>query len=336
MKKILLVSLVLIVIVIIGIIVAQIPTLTTTTQKTVITVVDDRKKTVVIANYPPQRIISIAPAITEILFALDLDDKVVGVTRYCDYPPKVKTMVKEGKITVIGGFADPNIEKIVALKPDVVFAMHTLQLKIVESLEKRGITVVFLDPNSIQDILDDILLVGKVTGKKVKAEKLVEEMKQHISYITNKTQNVKYKPRVYYEVWHDPLMSVGPGTWIDELIKLAGGTNIFSDAKTKYPKISSEVVIEKNPEIIIIKIGYMGGVAKEEIAKRPGWNVIDAVRNNKIYEVDENILIRPGPRIVEGLETLAKIIHPELFTVKTALNVREEKVASLLLNLRSS
>lgn len=302
------------IIVIISIVVTSFPTLTTTTQKTTITVVDDRGKAVAVTSYPPQRIVSIAPANTEILFALGLDDRIVGVTRFCDYPPKVKTMVKEGKITIIGGFSDPNIEKIVALKPDVVFAMHSLQLKAVESLENRGVSVIFLDPKSVQDILDDILLVGRATDKEAEAKKLVEEMKQRISYIVSKTQNVKYRPKVYYEVWHDPLMSIGPGTWINELIELAGGTNIFSDAKTKYPKVSSEAVIERNPEIIIIKVGYMGGVAKEEIAKRPGWNIIDAVKNGRIYEVDENILIRPGPRIVEGLETLAKIIHPELFT----------------------
>jgi iron complex transport system substrate-binding protein len=281
-------------------------------QKT-LTVIDDHGRKVTIANYPPERIVSLAPSNTEILFALGLDDKVVGVSRYCDYPPKVKELVEEGKLAVVGGYADPNIEKIVGLKPDVVFAATTVQLKAVESLEEKGVTVILLDPKNIQDILDDILLVGKATGKEAEAKKLVEEMRRRIDFVVIKTQNVSYRPRVYYEVWHDPLMSVGPGTWVHELIELAGGSNIFSDAKVKYPKVSSESVIARNPEIIIIKIGYMGEVAREEIAKRPGWNTIDAVKNGKIYEVDENILIRPGPRIVEGLETLARIIHPELF-----------------------
>ncbi|MGP3667946.1 MAG: ABC transporter substrate-binding protein [Candidatus Bathyarchaeota archaeon] len=289
---------------------------TTTTQKptTTMTVTDSRGKNVVIANYPPQRIVSIAPANTEILFALGLDDKIVGVTQYCDYPPKVKKMVEEGKITIIGGFANPNVEKIVELKPDVVFAMHTVQLKGVEALENKGIPVVFLDPKNVQEILDSVMLVGKATGKEDEAGKLVKEMKQRIDYITSKTRDVSYKPKVYYEVWHDPLMSIGPDTFVNELIELAGGVNIFYDAKTSYPTISPESVIERKPEIIIIKIGYMGGVAKEEIAKRPGWDTIDAVKIGKIYEVEENILIRPGPRIVEGLETLAKILHPELFS----------------------
>ena len=282
------------------------------TQEAII-IVDNRGREVVITNYPPQKIVSMAPANTEILFALGLDDRIAGVTRFCDYPPKVKTMVEEGKIAIIGGFADPSIEKIIALKPDVVFAAHTIQLKAAESLEDRGVPVILLDPKNVQDILDNILLVGKATGKEAEAKKLVEEMKKRIDYVISQTRNVTYTPKVYYEVWHDPLMSIGPGTWIHELIKLAGGSNIFSDAKVKYPKVSPESVIARNPEIIIIKHGYMGGVAKDEIVKRPGWNAIDAVKNGKIYEVDENILIRPGPRIVEGLETLAKIIHPELF-----------------------
>jgi iron complex transport system substrate-binding protein len=306
------ISVVVVVIAIINIIVLiPFPTIVGT-EKTTITIIDDRGKEVVI-NYPPERIVSIVPANTEILFALSLDDRIVGVTRYCDYPPKVKNMVEEGKIMIIGGFADPSIEKIVGLKPDVVFAMHTIQLKTVESLEEKNIAVIYLDPSNIQDVLDDILLVGKATGKEAEAKKLVEEIKWRIDNVINKTREVSYRPRVYYEVWHDPLMSVGPGTWIHDIIELAGGSNIFSDAKVKYLKISSESVITRNPEIIIIKIGYMGGIAKEEIAKRPGWNTIDAVKNDDIYEVDESILIRPGPRIVEGLETLAKIIHPELF-----------------------
>ncbi|MDW8045558.1 MAG: cobalamin-binding protein, partial [Nitrososphaerota archaeon] len=237
----------------------------------------------------------------------------VGVTNYCDYPARVKGLVNEGRIMIIGGFANPSIEKIVASMPDVVFAIHTIQLKFVESLEEKGVKVVFLDPKSIQDILNNILLIGKVAGKDVEAKKLVESMKQRIDNVVKKTQNIPYRPRVYYEVWHDPLMSIGPGTFISQLIEMAGGQNIFSDSHLPYPVVSAESVIARNPEFIIIKIGYMGGVAKDEIMKRPGWGVISAVKDGKIYEIDEDLVVRPGPRIVEGLELLAKIIHPGLF-----------------------
>lgn len=280
-----------------------------------ITIVDDFGRNVTVIKYP-KRIVSMTPANTEILFALGLEDRVVGVTKYCDYPPRVKELVEEGKVAVIGGFSDPNIERVVALDPDLVLAAHSLQLKAIEQLEEKGVTVVGLDPKSLKDVLNDILLVGKVTGKEAEAKALVESMEQRIENVVSKTKEAQYRPRVYYEVWHDPLMSAGPGTWINELIELAGGVNIFSDAKAPYPEVSSESIITRNPEIIIIKVGYMGGVAKEEIKRRPGWEAIDAVRNDRIYEVDENILIRPGPRIVEGLETLARIIHPELFGAK--------------------
>ncbi|MEM2210441.1 MAG: cobalamin-binding protein [Nitrososphaerales archaeon] len=310
-KRIITIIMPIIIIAIISVIVA-IP-LSTTTNKVAMKVIDDRGKEVIITNYPPTKIISIAPSNTEILFSLGLDDKIIGVTQYCDYPPKVKRMVDEGKIAIVGGFANPSIEKIIALMPDVVFATHTVQLKVIESLEEKGIRVVFLDPKNIQDILNNILIIGKVTGKEIEAKKLVDEMKQRIDYVISKTQNVSYKPRVYYEVWHDPLMSIGPDTYVSQLIEMAGGKNIFSDSNLPYPIVNSESIISRDPEIIIIKIGYMGGIAKDEIVKRSGWNVISAVKNGKIYEINEDLVIRPGPRIVEGLEILAKIIHPELF-----------------------
>lgn len=283
-------------------------------------ITDDFGRNVTVVKYP-KRIVSMAPANTEILFALGLGDRVVGVTKYCDYPPRVKELVEEGKIAVIGGFSDPNIERVIALDPDLVLAAHSLQLKAMEQLEEKGVTVVGLDPKSLRDVLNDILLVGKITGKEAEAKALVESMERRIESVVSKVKEAQRRPRVYYEVWHDPLMSVGPGTWINELIGLAGGVNIFSDAKVPYPEVSSESIIARDPEIIVIKVGYMGGVAKDEIKRRPGWEAIDAVRNDRIYEVDENILIRPGPRIVDGLETLARIIHPELFRAEQEMAV---------------
>lgn len=275
--------------------------------------VEDDFGRVVVVEGCPKRIVSLAPSNTEVLFALGLGERVVGVTKYCDYPPEVLRLVREGRITVVGGYADPSIERIVALKPDLVLAATTVQLKVVRLLEGKGLVVVALAPKSVEDILRDIRLVGKITCRVEEAEKLVEDMEARIKSVLEKVRHATYRPRVYYEIWHNPLMSAGPGTWIDELIRLAGGENIFSDAKVKYPEVSSEAVIRRNPEVIIVKVGYMGGVAKDEIGRRVGWSVIDAVKNDRIYEVDEDIVIRPGPRIVEGLEVLAKILHPELF-----------------------
>lgn len=283
------------------------------------TVVDDFGRNVTLSRIP-ERLISLAPSNTEILFALGLSSKVVGVTKFCDYPPEVSEMVKKGNITVIGGFADPSIERIVALNPDLVLAASSLQEKVVNDLEEKGITVIALNPKKIDQILVNIRLVGKVCGKVDEAEKLTNEMQRVIDGVVSKTRNIAHRPGVYYEVWYEPLYTIGSGTWQNELIEMAGGVNIFADAKQTYPIVSSEAVIQRNPEIIIVSLGYMGGVKKEDFEKRPGWSVISAVKNNRIFEIDENIFIRCGPRIVQGLQQLAWLIHPEIFGTGSILS----------------
>ena len=283
------------------------------------TVVDDFGRNVVVSKVP-ERIVSLAPSNTEILFALGLGPKVVGVTTFCDYPPEVPERVKKGDIAVIGGFADPSIERIVALDPDLVLASSSLQEKVVEDLEEKGITVIALNPKKVDQILANIRLVGEITGKLEQAEKLSNEMQQAIDTVRDKTKNVTYRPRVYYEVWYEPLYTIGTGTWQNELIERAGGINIFADAKEAYPIVSSEAVIQRDPEIIIVTIGYMGGVKKEDFEKRPGWTAITAVKNDRICEIDENIVIRPGPRITQGLQQLARLIHPEIFGTSSVLS----------------
>lgn len=276
------------------------------------TVVDDFGREVTLSKVP-QRIISLAPSNTEILFALGLGTKTIGVTKYCDYPPEVLERVKKGDAAVIGGFADPSIERIVALNPDLVLAASTLQEKVVKDLEEKGFTVIVLNPNKVDQILAGIRLVGKICGELARAQNLTDHMQRVIDTVVSKTKNVAYRPRVYYEVWYEPLHTIGPGTWQNELIKMAGGVNIFADAKAPYPIVSPESVIERNPEIIIVPIGYMGGAKTEDFEKRPGWKVISAVKNGRICQMDENTVIRPGPRIVQGLQQLAKLIHPEIF-----------------------
>lgn len=275
-----------------------------------IVIQDDLGRNVTLVKYP-EKIVSLAPVNTEILFALGLESRVIGVTEYCDYPPEVKDLVAKGRISIIGGYANPSVEKIIALEPDLILAVSGIQVPIIGQLEKHH-TIVVLEPKNLDDILHDIFLVGEITGHTEMAQKLVKNMTERMDRITRITGNVD-RPRVYYELWFEPLMTFGPETWVDALIELAGGVNIFHDAKVKYPKISSESVIKRNPQVIIVNIGYMGGVTSKQFKTRPGWELIDAVENERIYEINENLLIRPGPRIVDGLEALAKAIHPELF-----------------------
>ncbi len=275
-----------------------------------IVIVDDMGRTVVI-NGTPERIVSLAPSNTEILFAIGAGDRVVGVTEYCDYPPEAVDGVKNGTIQVVGGFVDINVEKVVALKPDVVFAYYG-QEKTIKQLENLSIPTVVFNPKNITMIYDDIIIAGKVTGNIEEANALVEEMKEKVNDVVSKVSGLE-KRRVFYVVWGDPLMTVGGDTFISQLITLAGGVNIFENT-TGWPTVNMESVVEKNPDIIILD-PYCG-LSKEDVLNN--WSKeINAVANGSVYVVeDQNLVIRPGPRIVDGLEILARMIHPEAFETR--------------------
>ncbi len=258
----------------------------------------------------PQRIISLAPSNTEIVFALGLADRLVAVTDYCNYPPEAKEK------TSIGGFSTPNIEKIVALSPDLVLATSIHQKSITPNLEEKGITVFALTPKSLDGVLEAITLVGEVAGKEKEASKLVREMGERIRAVTDKTDRLSAdrRTRVFYITWHDPLMAAGSGTLHDELIRKAGGVNVAQNL-TGYASISLEAVIEANPEVMIAGVGMgTGADAPLQFAMtEPRLRNTDARQNNRVYAIDVDVVGRAGPRIVEGLEIFARMIHPEIF-----------------------
>ena len=272
-----------------------------------LTVKDQMGREVVIEK-EPERIISLAPSNTEILFALGLGGKVVGVTDYCDYPEEAKQKEK------IGGFADPNMEKVLALKPDLVLAT-SMHEQPVRKLEELQIPVLVLNPKNIDEVLDALLLVGKVTNREKQAEELVANLKSRVESIEEKVSSIPEdkRPKVFYELWPSPITSAGPGTFVHDLIENAGGINVASDAAKSYPEYSQEMIIEKNPDIIIFSHHGSSNQTKEDIIKRPGWENVKAIKEGKVYYVDENIIQRPTPRLVDGLEQFAKIIHPEIF-----------------------
>jgi iron complex transport system substrate-binding protein len=258
----------------------------------------------------PQRIISLAPGNTEILFALGLADRVVAVTDYCDYPPEVEEKPS------IGGFSTPNIEQVVAYSPDLVLATAIHEKKVVPQLEGRGLTVFVLAPKTLDDVLEAITLVGKVTGKEEEASQLAGEMQKRIEAVTEKTANLaqEQRPRVFYLSWHDPLITAGSGTILDELIEKAGGTNIAREL-TGYAEISLEAVIEANPEVMIAGVGMGTGddLPLQLIKTESRLRNTDARRHNRVYAIHVDLTGRFGPRIVDGLEKFAEFIHPELF-----------------------
>jgi iron complex transport system substrate-binding protein len=269
------------------------------------TITDSFGRTVTIAARP-ERIVSLAPAHTEVLFALGLKDQIAGVTKYCDYPAEAKQK------TQVGGFSDPSVEKIVSLKPDLVLA-SSLHKTVVEQLESLKIPVLALEAKTAAGIPDLIELAGRASGRGEEGRTLAENLRRGMESIAAKTRSLaeKDRPRVYYELWHDPLMSVGPGSYLHDLIVLAGGANIMGGAKSAYPQASAEAIIKSDPQFIVY---CHGAQRKEEIASRPGWAKLSAVKGGKILLFpDENVFMRAGPRIGQALRDLALILHPELF-----------------------
>ena len=259
-----------------------------------VVITDDRGRTVNFTE-TPQRIVSLAPSITEILFALDLDDIVVGVTNYCDYPAEAMDKPK------VGDYFSTNLEVIIAQDPDVVLTDgHD---PVADQLEGLGVSMVVLQPQDIAGIFRNIELVGEITGQEMEAYELVAvntEGVEHPSvfYIIDATDSAK--------PW-----TVGAGSFVDTLITLAGGENIIR-ASQDYLQISLEEVVEADPEIIIGPSSH-GTAFLPDFSSLPAWKEISAVKKGDIYLIEADLISRPGPRIVDGLDEMARIIHPELY-----------------------
>lgn len=273
-----------------------------------LTVADGLGRSVTI-KAEPQRIISLAPSCTEIVFALGLGGRVVGVDQFSNYPPEVASVEK------VGGFADPSMEKIASLKPDLILGT-SMHKKFLPQFEALGVPVLLFEPRNVDGVLADIRLVGRATGCAEAAEKLAQQISSRIEGVRSKVQTVPVdqRPWVYYEVYSEPIMTVGPRTLIHQLIELAGGRNIAYDAQTDYPEFSSEVIIQRNPEVIIFP-SFHGSAAltPEKLRARPGWERIRAVKEGRVYGIDADIISRPGPRIADAVEELAHLILPQQF-----------------------
>jgi iron complex transport system substrate-binding protein len=261
---------------------------------------DDLGRLVAI-NGTPQRIISLAPSNTEILFALGLGDKVVGVTDWCDYPPEALEKEK------VGSYDTPDTEKIVALNPDLILVAYGTTMDVINNLVGLGLTVFGIKTTDLDDLLNDIRTIGEITDKELEAYALTSEMESKIEAIADATSELEERPRVFYIVWHDPLWTAGSGTFIHELIEKAGGVNICQNI-TGYTTISIEEIVARNPEVIITsEWSYDWAINATELAST------NASQTDRIYQGDDDLVQRPSPRLVEGLEWFAHFIHPEIF-----------------------
>ena len=281
-----------------------------------ISVVDDVGNNVTITSYP-DRIVSLAPATTEILFGLGLTDKIVGTVSYSGYATDVQDTIEAENITVVGTFNKVNVELVTGLQPDLIVASGAYQQSLAEKFAEEGKTVVILNPTEFSGILADITLLGKITGQNQNATAIVDSMQSRVDEIMAKTSGLD-KPGVYVEYYVDKngYSSYGAKSYINELIGMAGGVNVFAGFQGQYVTTSTEEVLMANPQIIIISKGVMSslsGITPDSIRARGSWDNVDAVKNNKIYEVNEALITIWGPRIVNGLEELAQVIHPEVF-----------------------
>ena len=282
-----------------------------------VSVIDDTGKNVTITSYP-DKIVSLAPSTTELLFGLDLYDKIVGTVSYSGYATDIQDTIETNNITVVGTFNKVNVEIVTGLQPDLIVASGAYQQSLAEKFAEQGKTVINLNPTDFAGILADITLLGKVTGQNSNAENLVENMQSKVQEISTQTSGLS-KPSVYVEYYFDKngYSSYGANSYINELISMAGGVNVFAGFQGQYLTTSTEEILKANPEIIIISKGVMSslsGITPDSIRVRESWDNIDAVKNNKIYEVNEALITIWGPRIVDGLEAIAQVIHPEIFT----------------------
>lgn len=253
------------------------------------------------------RYISLAPSTTEILFALGLDNEIVGVSSYCNYPQQVKDKVK------IGDFSSPNIERIISLKPDYIFCTGLEQAQVIAQLRELDFKVYVADPSTFQELFKSINDIGELTGKIQESAILVKEMQGQIDKITSEVKLIPEAKRikVFIEIWHEPLMTAGKGSFVDELITLAGGVNIAHETLRPYSNYSAEKVISFNPQCIIM--AYMDKEPPLKlISQRFGWDKIDAVKNQRVFnDISPDILLRPGPRITLGLNKLYEKLYPK-------------------------
>lgn len=266
-----------------------------------ITIHDDAGRVVTFAT-APQRIVTAAPSATELAFALGLGDAVVAVDKYSNYPPQATSK------TSIGSYIDPDLESIVGANPDLVLVTDVHLAKLVPALEARQIPTVVLSARSIEGVYVDLELLGQITGRREQAGTLIDQLRGRVARVEQAVAGAT-PVRTFYEI--DPtLYTAGPGTFIDDVIRRAGGTNIAAGATTAYPQLSQEEVVRADPEVIILADESAGG-SPATVHARQGWSRVSAVASNRIFAIDPDIASRPGPRIVDALEQIAHILHPD-------------------------
>jgi len=266
-----------------------------------ITVTDGTGVTVTM-DQPATRIVSLAPANTEIAYAIGAGDKMVAGTSYDDYPEEAKSLPKTGD------FANPNVEKIASFNPDLVLAAGGIQDKLRSKLEQLGMKVYVVDPKTYDGVMADITNLGQLTGSTEQAQQVADTMKKTKDDVQALVASAS-RPATFLEIYSKPLMTAGGQTFIDDMITLAGGTNLGATAGSGFPTFSTEVLFKNDPDVYIADSGSMSKPG--DIAKRSGFAELTAVKDGHVYVIDDSLIARPGPRLAQGLQELVTMIHPE-------------------------
>jgi iron complex transport system substrate-binding protein len=281
------------------------------TESQAITLVDGLEREVTLDD-PAQTIVSLAPSNTEILYAIGAGEQVVGRDSFSDYPEAAQSVTDIG-----GGWGELDTETIVSLSPDLVLSSELSPPEQVQALEELGLNIFYLaNPTTLDEMYANLRTVAQLTGHQNEAEALITELKGRVSAVEEKTAQVDERPLVFYELdGSDPNApwTSGAGTFIDTLLDKAGGRNLGNVLDGEWAQISVEELVAQDPDMILLGDYTWGGVTPEDVAARAGWESLSAVQEGEIYPFNDNLISRPGPRLVDGLEGLAEMLHPELF-----------------------
>ena len=271
--------------------------------------VEDRMGRSVTFDRAPERVVSLSPSTTELMFALGAGSSIVGATKHCNYPVEALEIPRVGSGTLEG----LSREAILALNPDLVLCKWDTHEPLMELFDRVGIQVISLGSETLADLFGEAKLLGRVTGREQEAETLIQEMterrKRLVERVAALTPN--QQRTVFYEVWDNPLMTAGPKSFIGEILSLGRMKNIFDDTDVRYPRISSEVVVDRNPDVILAPTNHMKQVEFERLASRPGWAKIKAITNKQVFIINGDEVSRCGPRLLNALEQMIDAVYPE-------------------------
>lgn len=265
-------------------------------------IVDDLGRTVTVDS-PPSRIVALVPSITDLILALGEDDRLVARTRY-DTDPRLAAL------PAVGGGLDPNIEAIIALRPDLVVVWPGADQPLIGQLDAAGIAVYGAGSQSLEDQERHTRQIGRLLGVEARADSLLAHLDSSFAALAAALAGVPVVSALYV-AWHDPPMTTGPGTFVDSIMSVAGGRNIFDDATSDWPQVNMEEIVSRDPDVLILPVpvtGDSGAIAW--VHQTPGWRDLRAVRTGRVLLVDSELFSRPGPRIIDAANQLAELLHP--------------------------